>query len=55
MAKTADSTHQLLCHCSMDYNNVNITDLTDEGESLPPNPFGTVAEPDGEFVDKVEA
>lgn len=29
--------------------------LADEGKGLPPDPLGTVAEPDGEFVDEVQA
>lgn len=31
------------------------TDLTDEGKGLPSHPFRTVAEPDGELVDEVQA
>lgn len=31
------------------------TDLADEGKGLPPHPLGTVAEPDGELVDEVQA
>lgn len=31
------------------------THLADEGEGLPPHPLGTVAEPDGELVDEVQA
>lgn len=31
------------------------TDLADKGKSLPPHPLGTVAEPDGELVDEVQA
>ncbi len=34
---------------------MSTTDLADEGEGLPPNPLGTVAEPDGELVDEVQA
>lgn len=34
---------------------MRVTDLADEGKGLPPHPFGTVAEPDGELVDKVQA
>lgn len=31
------------------------TDLTDEGKGLPSHPFRTVAEPDSELVDEVQA
>lgn len=31
------------------------THLADEGEGLAPHPLGTVAEPDGELVDEVQA
>lgn len=34
---------------------MNTTDLADEGKGLPPHPLGTVAEPDGELVDEVQA
>lgn len=32
-----------------------VTDLADEGKGLPSHPLGTVAEPDGELVDEVQA
>lgn len=34
---------------------ISTTDLADEGKCLPPHPLGTVAEPDGELVDEVQA
>lgn len=34
---------------------LNDTDLADEGEGLPSHPFGTMTEPDGELIDKVQA
>lgn len=32
-----------------------VTNLADESKGLPPHPLGTVAEPDGELVDEVQA
>lgn len=34
---------------------ISTTDLTDEGKRLPSHPLGTVAEPDGELIDEVQA
>lgn len=31
------------------------TNLADECKSLPPHPLGTVAEPDGELINEVQA
>ena len=34
---------------------IRVTNLADESKGLPPHPFGTVAEPDGELIDEVQA
>lgn len=34
---------------------LSATDLADEGKSLPAHPLGTVAEPDSELIDEIQA
>lgn len=34
---------------------LSTTDLADEGKSLSPHPLGTVAEPDSELIDEIQA